>query len=66
MVDINKLRSVSELVEAYIGESQAFLDTIGGHEDDPAMLGYAEYGVPWHWAVCQSQGGENNMCVRNA
>lgn len=66
MVDVNNLRSVSDLVEAYVGESQAYLDAITGREDEPAMIGYAEYGVPWHWAACQGQGGLQDITAYRA
>lgn len=66
MVDVNNLRSVTDLVEAYVGESQAYIDTITGREDEPAMLGYAEYGVPWSSGACQGQAGLQDIAAYRA
>jgi hypothetical protein len=43
--------SPSEFIEISLAEVDLYVQTIAGHEDDPAMIGYAEYGVPWHWAA---------------
>ena len=66
MVDVNKLRSVTDLVEAYVGESQAYVDPMIGREDEPAMVGYAEYGIPWYTAACQEQSGLQDIATYRA
>jgi len=63
MIDVDNLSSVTDLVKGYVGESQAYADTIGGREDEPAMVAYAEYGVPWHWAACQGQAGLRDIAA---
>lgn len=57
MTDESKLCSISDLVEGALHDCQPYIDTIVGRENEPAMVGYAEYGVPWHWAACQGQPG---------
>jgi hypothetical protein len=51
--------TVSELVKSASGDPQvgAYIRTIAGHEDDPFMAGYAEFGVPWSSAACSSPHG---------
>jgi hypothetical protein len=66
MVDIKNLRSEADLVYAYVGSSQAYVDTIAGREDEPAMVGYAEYGVPWYSAACQGQAGLQDIAAYRA
>jgi len=53
MTDPNNLPSVSDLVKAAIDNTQACEYTIAGHEDESAMVAYAEFGVPWYTASCQ-------------
>lgn len=56
-MEMKDMRSEVELVEVGIAESGGFLQTVLGREDEPAMVGYAEYGVPWRNAACQSKSG---------
>jgi hypothetical protein len=67
-MDINYLHSVSEsdFVNACVRESQSFIDTFAGKEDSPAMLGYAEYGIPWYQPVCQDQEGLQDVVAYHA
>jgi hypothetical protein len=61
MRDKNSLSSVSELVEGAFDETQAYIATIAGHEEEPAMVAYAEYGVPWFTASCQTKSGLSDI-----
>jgi hypothetical protein len=49
--------SVAELIETSLGNVGPFIETVAGHEEEPAMIGYADFGVPWHRAVCRDDHG---------
>lgn len=66
MIDVKNLRSVTEFVEASLGESRLFIDTVAGQEEEPAMMGYAEYGVPWNWAACPDLAGLKDVAAYRA
>jgi hypothetical protein len=66
MTNQNNLHTVSELVEDALGDYQVYINTIAGHEDEPAMVGYAEFGVPWHSASCQERTGLKDIGVYRA
>jgi hypothetical protein len=60
------LSSVSDLVEAAIDNTQSYVDTIAGHEDESAMVAYAEFGIPWHAASCGDKTGLKNIAAYRA
>jgi hypothetical protein len=51
------LASFHALIESSLADTDLAIATIAGHEDEPAMIAYADYGVPWHWSACQDDHG---------
>ena len=57
MNEVGTNGSSSELIENALAEVDPFVQTVTGRENDPAMAGYAEYGVPWQSGACQTVHG---------
>ena len=51
------LASVDALIESSLADTDLAIAAIAGHEDEAAMIAYADYGVPWHWSACQDDLG---------
>jgi hypothetical protein len=57
IMEITNLRSISDLVSATETNIDAAVATIRGREDEPAFRAYADFGIPWYHASCQTEAG---------
>lgn len=51
------LASPDDLVRSALSDADRCIQTVSGHEDDPWMIGYAEYGIPWWNGPCSTARG---------
>jgi hypothetical protein len=66
LLNLETVRTFSDLVQVSVNESGAFEATIAGREEQAEMLAYADYGVPWTSGSCGSESGLADIAAYRA